>query len=456
MSKKKLNLSLDISSDNQEEINDSTCLKKLKKHKKVSSYKNIYNINQKSSKFYIYIIIFFIILILFLLFAIIIVNFINKQNSEEPLINKSFQDEYKDSKEYWNMIKEGILYDKDKKYNLKSNPKISIVLPVYNGEAFIKEAIISIQNQDFKDIEIIIIDDKSLDNSVKIINEIMKNEPRIRFFENEENKGILYTKTSGILLAKGKYTMILDDDDKYLQRDAFTTLYNEAEKNDLDILEFKTILSKLVLEKEGYNNTKKEDTSIIEQDKLKNYLFYNGIFGIIEKNDFNRVKHFVKTELFIKTVKQIDSKYLNLKINYYENYLMFFLLTRNAKRLKKINRIFYVKSKIIFSKDEKISYRKQKRIINGFNLSCFAYLNFVEILFYQTSNTFEDKKIAFSQYEKLFLNHQCRSNIENQEKAVNIGNLFLESQYITYEDKRKIRNILNKYNKNYNKNNIQN
>ena len=44
MSKKKLNLSLDISSDNQEEINDSTCLKKLKKHKKVSSYKNIYNI----------------------------------------------------------------------------------------------------------------------------------------------------------------------------------------------------------------------------------------------------------------------------------------------------------------------------------------------------------------------------------------------------------------------------
>ena len=222
------------------------------------------------------------------------------------------------------------------------------------------------------------------------------------------------------------------------------------------LLEFKTILSKLVLEKEGYNNTKKEDTSIIEQDKLKNYLFYNGIFGIIEKNDFNRVKHFVKTELFIKTVKQIDSKYLNLKINYYENYLMFFLLTRNAKRLKKINRIFYVKSKIIFSKDEKISYRKQKRIINGFNLSCFAYLNFVEILFYHTSNTFEDKKIAFSQYEKLFLNHQCRSNIENQEKAVNIGNLFLENQYITYEDKRKIRNILNKYNKNYNKSNIKN
>ena len=77
-------------------------------------------------------------------------------------------------------------------------------MPVHNGEAFIKEAIISIQNQDLKDIEIIIIDDKSTDNSVNLIKEIMKNEPRIRLFQNEENRGILFTKAKGILSAKGK------------------------------------------------------------------------------------------------------------------------------------------------------------------------------------------------------------------------------------------------------------
>ena len=445
MSKKKLNISLDSSSDNQEEINDSTCLKKLKKHKKTSSKKRINNINITTQKSYIYLLILFLILILFLLILIIFLKFKHKSNSNLSLINKTPEKEYKDSKEYYKMIKDGILYEKGKIYSLINNPKISIVLPVHNGEAFIKEAIISIQNQDFKDIEIVIIDDKSTDNSVNLINEIMKTEPRIRFYKNEENKGILYTKAKGILEAKGKYIMILDDDDKYLQRDAFTTLYNEGEKYDIDIVEFKTIASKLVLDKEGYNNIKKEDPEIITQNKLKSYLFYNGIFGIIEKNDFKQVKHFVKTELFQKIIKQIDSKYLELKINYYDDYLFFFLLTRNAKSLKKINRIFYVKQKIIFTDDSKVNHRKQERIINGFNLSCFASLYYIEILFYHTSDTFEDKKIVFSQFEKLFLQHQCRSNVKNHEKGVQICNLFLENQYISFEDKRKIRNYLKKY-----------
>ena len=445
MSKKKLNISLDSSSDNQEEINDKTCLKKLKKNKKISSKKRTNNINITNQKNYNYLIILFLILILFLLILIIFLRYRHKTISNAYLISKTPEKEYMDSKEFFKMIKDGVLYEKNKIYSLTDNPKISIIMPVHNGEAFIKEAIISIQNQDLKDIEIIIIDDKSTDNSVNLIKEIMKNEPRIRLYQNEENRGILYTKAKGILSAKGKYIIILDDDDKFLQRDAFTTLYNEAEKYDIDIVEFRTITSKLVLNKEGYNNTKQEETEIISQNRLKSYLFYNGIFGIIEKKDFKEVKHFVKMELFTKIIKQIDSKYLDLKINYFDDYLFFFLLTRNAKSLKKINRIFYVKQKIIFSDDEKINHRKQERIVNGFNLSCFASLYYIEILFYHTSDTFEDKKIVFSQFEKLFLQHQCRSNTKNHEKAVKICNLFLENQYISLEDKRKIRNYLKKY-----------
>ena len=445
MSKKKLNISLDSSSDNQEEINDKTCLKKLKKNKKISSKKRINNINITTQKSYNYLIILFLILILFFLILIIFLRYRHKPISNVYLISKTPEEEYKDSKEFFKMIKDGVLYEKNKIYSLTDNPKISIIMPVHNGEAFIKEAIISIQNQDLKDIEIIIIDDKSTDNSVNLIKEIMKNEPRIRLYQNEENRGILFTKAKGILSAKGKYIIFLDDDDKFLQRDAFTTLYNEAEKYDIDIVEFRTITSKLVLNKEGYNNTKQEETEIISQNRLKSYLFYNGIFGIIEKKDFKEVKHFVKMELFTKIIKQIDSKYLDLKINYFDDYLFFFLLTRNAKSLKKINRIFYVKQKIIFSDDEKINHRKQERIVNGFNLSCFASLYYIEILFYHTSDTFEDKKIVFSQFEKLFLQHQCRSNVKNHEKGVQICNLFLENQYISLEDKRKIRNYLKKY-----------
>ena len=94
----------------------------------------------------------------------------------------------------------------------------------------------------------------------------MKIEPRIFFNQNKENKGILYTKTKGVTLARGKYVMIIDDDDKYIQREAFTTLFNEAEKYNLDILGFKTILSSSFDDKEEFNNTKNVESRIIYQN----------------------------------------------------------------------------------------------------------------------------------------------------------------------------------------------
>ena len=99
MSKKKLNISLDSSSDNQDEINDSTCLKKLKKHKKTSSKKRINNINITTQKSYIYLIILFLILILFFLILIIFLRYRHKPISNISLISKTPEEEYKDSKE---------------------------------------------------------------------------------------------------------------------------------------------------------------------------------------------------------------------------------------------------------------------------------------------------------------------------------------------------------------------
>ena len=127
---------------------------------------------------------------------------------------------------------------KNKIYYPSKNPKISIVITVYNGEAFLKSALLSIQNQDFKDIEIVMVDDCSQDNSVNLIKELMKTEPRIVLYKNKENKGALYTKSKGVMHSRGKYVMILDEDDIYSQKDTFTSLYVEAEKNNLDILGF--------------------------------------------------------------------------------------------------------------------------------------------------------------------------------------------------------------------------
>ena len=181
------------------------------------------------------------------------------------------------------MIKNGTLYNKDKIYKLSNNPKISIVIPVHNGEALIKEAVISVQNQDLKDLEIIIINDYSTDNSSDIIKELMKTEPRILYYQNEENRGAFYTKTKGVLLAKGKYVLILDDDDKYLQKNAFTTLYSEAEKDNLDILKYNFISNHIFSNRESYNHNNNEEP-IITQPQLSNLFRFKGEDGKIHQN----------------------------------------------------------------------------------------------------------------------------------------------------------------------------
>ena len=110
-------------------------------------------------------------------------------------------------------------------------------------------------------------------------------------------------------------------------------------------------------------------------------MFSKGNNGINENNTNIEVNQLIKIALFLKVIKQIDVKYLNEKINYYDDFLLFFLLTRNANSYMQINRIFYLKEKIKFSDDLKINLRKRERIKNGFNLSCFAYLTIIEILY---------------------------------------------------------------------------
>ena len=139
-------------------------------------------------------------------------------------IEKNYQEESMDIQNYMDLVFNGTVLDKDKIYYPSKNPKISIVISVFNGEAYLKTAILSIQNQNLKDIEIVLVDDGSKDNSVNLIKELMKTEPRIVLYENGENKGTLFTKSKGVLNSKGKYVIVMDEDDIFVQRDAFSSI----------------------------------------------------------------------------------------------------------------------------------------------------------------------------------------------------------------------------------------
>ena len=114
-------------------------------------------------------------------------------------------------------------------------PKISVVIPVFNCEKTIKYSISSIQNQKFIDFEIILINDFSKDKSETIIKNIQKNDSRIIIINNNENKGILYSRNIGVLLSKGKYIFPLDNDDMFANEYIFKRIYKEAQKYNYDI-----------------------------------------------------------------------------------------------------------------------------------------------------------------------------------------------------------------------------
>jgi hypothetical protein len=91
------------------------------------------------------------------------------------------------------------------------HPLVSVIMPVYNGEKFLKDAIDSILGQTFSDFELLIINDGSKDNSAKIINSY--SDSRIRFLENSFNLGLAGARNRGIKEAQGKYIALLDCDD---------------------------------------------------------------------------------------------------------------------------------------------------------------------------------------------------------------------------------------------------
>ncbi len=157
------------------------------------------------------------------------------------------------------------------------NKLISVIVPVYNVEKYIKECLESIINQTYRNIEIILVDDGSTDNSGKICDEYAKIDSRIKVI-HKENEGISKTRNIGIEKACGEYIQFADSDD-YMEIDAIEKIYNIAKEYNADIVSFSHYIlnnGKLIGD---YNNTIKElNTSeaikeLLLDNKIRNYLW---------------------------------------------------------------------------------------------------------------------------------------------------------------------------------------
>lgn len=114
------------------------------------------------------------------------------------------------------------------------NPLVSIIVPTYNVKHYIRECIESILNQTYKNIEIIIVNDGSTDNSMYMIDDYITSIDKIKVI-NQENQGLSAARNSGIEEAKGKYIAMIDSDDK-IKPDFIKNLVKTAMQTNADIV----------------------------------------------------------------------------------------------------------------------------------------------------------------------------------------------------------------------------
>ena len=112
---------------------------------------------------------------------------------------------------------------------------ISVIIPVFNGEKFLKRSIESVLDQSVKDVEILLLDDGSADDSLNMIRGYEQKHPDIIKVFSHPNMGVANTRNKGVTLASGKYLMFLDQDD-YFDDGYMRTFLDAAEENEADVV----------------------------------------------------------------------------------------------------------------------------------------------------------------------------------------------------------------------------
>lgn len=158
-------------------------------------------------------------------------------------------------------------------------PKISIIVPVYNVEQYISDCLESIVSQNTNEIEALLIDDGSTDNSLAICREYAAKFENIKVF-HQENKGLGYTRNRGVDLARGEYLAFLDSDD-YVPSDIYHKLYLVAKKTNADIIlgkamRFDSTSRKLYTPYATDRVFEKEELFVVSPSTIP-YVIHNGI-----------------------------------------------------------------------------------------------------------------------------------------------------------------------------------
>ena len=279
-----------------------------------------------------------------------------------------------------------------KDYTKKKNPKVSLIITIYNQENFLKYLYSYIQKQEMKDIEIIFVDDASSDNSSKLIYSLMKNDKRIIYIKNKTNKGAFHSRNEGILLSKGKYILIHDPDDLLLNNILIKT-YEIAEYYNLDILQFYVIRGSFDKNKKWKRN--KYKSGILYSEEVKNVFFFSVTRTLWDK--------LIKREIFVKSINAMSEEFLKEKYIVHSDDTIFWGIICSTNSYGFLEQIGYFYN---FANPESIVHHYFD--INMINLIFRSLFSTLKYYYFQTKeNKLEKNYVCYKFFdEKIYQTHR--------------------------------------------------
>ena len=315
-----------------------------------------------------------------------------------------------------------------------NKPKISIFIPIYKKEKYIKKCINSIQCQSLKDLEIIAINDFSNDTSLKILEQLRKNDSRIKIVNNDKNNGLLYSRAMGILNCKGEYLMNLDPDDEFEGPDNLEYLYRIIIKSKVDLLTFGVLFK--------YNNKIIKKCTNYHKKYRQPKLFKSIFNSMNNLEDFLIWNKLAKRNVYIKAYEEFKDKIYGRKWNYHEDNIWSILLNKYANSKICLNKLIYIYN------DMNDSLMKNRHDLMELNNILYRHEMFKKIF-----SKKEDNKYLISEYLEIisfiedsnnyYLLIKKNKNLRNE--FINIFMHLLKTYQISNLIKKRVLNFLSFY-----------
>lgn len=355
-------------------------------------------------------------------------------------------------KSFINICKKEIkLYDDNEKN--KENPFFSICIPVYNMESYIKISLFSVINQSFRNFEIVIINDYSLDKSEKIIKQFQTEYSKIRLINHSENLGVFISRVDAIKNSKGNYIIFLDPDDLFPNQNLLNDLYEYNIIYKEDMIEFSVILQEENYNKIYYplnhrnNHFHNFKEKIIYHPELSNILFFenNSYSDVFCRCLWNKM---IRKEILFKTINFLGHEaYKKKHFDFAEDTIINLLNFEFASNYSNLHLIGYMYN---IRKDSMSHSNKKKDV----HLKMAYNILFFYILFYKYIKHF-NKDLNYLLFDlKAFdnyLNYINYYNSSSSEKKpiIDFYKKLLKETNISYEFKNYAKISLFKYRKKY-------